>query len=62
MIALLECFDSYIREYQSILSNSFLSPTLKTPLYLLFTTKSGNMAFLCNDFCSNTYALIYLHE
>ena len=39
-----------------LVGNAFLSLTYKTPLYLLFITKSDSVAFLCNNFCSISYA------
>ena len=43
-------FDCYIREHQFSSGQGSYSPTLKYPLYLMFTTKGGSVAFLWNDF------------
>ena len=61
MIVLLECLTVILESIDLFLvCEMSVSPTLKTPLYIIFTTQKCGIS--CNDFNTNTYVLICLSK
>ena len=57
MIALLKCLTAILEKF--LVDKTFLCSTLKILLHLLFTMKSGSVAFSCNHFCLVIYGTLH---